>query len=117
MLKSAGTVPLSRQQHPSSTWSFRPRRDTGAGVDSGVAAEFNAGMSAPSAPRTSIESAPFDKLLQTHYAGFVPAFRTADVANAGGFSARRWRRAELVRNQESRPAASAASTRSSSKQS
>jgi hypothetical protein len=48
----------------------------------GFGAEFAAGMSVPSTPRTSIESAPVDKLLQSHFDGCVPDRRTADIGRA-----------------------------------
>jgi hypothetical protein len=41
-----------------------------------------AGMSAPSLPRTSVESAPLDKLLQSHFDGCGPARRTAGIVLA-----------------------------------
>ena len=45
--------------------------------------EFNAGaatgMSAPSAPRTSIEPAPIDKLLPSHFDWCEPVLRTAGL--------------------------------------
>jgi hypothetical protein len=42
-----------------------------------VAVQAASGMSVPSAPRTSIESGPADKLLPSHFDWCEPAVRTA----------------------------------------
>src|ERR1700722_4842036 len=52
----------------------------------GFAAGVAAGMSAPSTPRTSIESAPVDKFLQSHFDGCWPALRAAEIVLAPAVS-------------------------------